>query len=126
MFDDVDVVICPGVSVTPFPWRQLYPLEVDGAPVDNNMAWLALTAAITVVGHPVTALPCGLDSAGMPFGLQLIGPAYRDHRLLSIAAALEVVLGTSPATARPEPDLDQLAVETPSLRTEGREIHGRQ
>jgi Asp-tRNA(Asn)/Glu-tRNA(Gln) amidotransferase A subunit family amidase len=123
VYDDVDVVICPGVSVSPFPWRQLYPLEVDGAPVDNYMAWLALTAAITVVGHPVTALPCGLDDVGMPFGLQLIGPTYDDHRLLSIAASLEAVFAASPSTRRPEPDLDLLAKATPSLRTEGRSVH---
>lgn len=124
VFDDVDVLICPGVSVSPFPWRQLYPLAVDGAPVENYMAWLGLTAAITVVGHPVTALPCGRDALGMPFGLQLIGPAHGDHRLLSIAASLEEALGSSPTTARPQPDLDRLAVETPSLRTEGRRVHG--
>ncbi len=123
VFDDVDVIVCPGVSVSPFPWRDLYPLEVDGAPVDNYMAWLALTAAITVVGHPVTALPCGLDHTGMPFGLQLIGPAHGDHRLLSLAASLEAALAGSPETARPEPDLGQLGAETPSLRTDGRQVH---
>lgn len=122
-YDDVDVVICPGVSVSPFPWRQLYPLEVDGAPVDNYMAWLALTAAITVVGHPVTALPCGLDEVGMPFGLQLIGPAYEDHRLLSIAAAIEETFSGASTTRRPEPDLETLDRETASLRTEGRNVH---
>jgi Asp-tRNA(Asn)/Glu-tRNA(Gln) amidotransferase A subunit family amidase len=121
-FDDIDVLVCPGVSVSPFPWRQLYPLEVDGAPVENYMAWLALTAAITVVGHPVTALPCGLDQAGLPFGLQLVGPAFTDHRLLSVAAALEQAFAADPVTARPRPDFGRLAVETPDLRTEGRRV----
>ena len=123
LFDDVDVVLCPGVSVSPFPWSQLYPLEVDGAPVENYMAWLTLTAAITVIGHPVTALPCGLDEEAMPFGLQLIGPAYGDHRLLSVAAALEAAFAADPVTARPLPGLDGPQPETRSLRTEGREVH---
>ncbi len=109
LYADVDVVICPGVSVSPFPWRDLFPRHVDDAPVGNYMAWLALTAAITVIGHPVTALPCGCDDQGLPFGLQLIGPMYGDHRVLSIAAALEAALATDPVTSRPVADLDRLA-----------------
>ncbi len=123
LFDRVDVVLCPGVSVSPFPWRQIYPTEVDGAPVENYMAWLTLTAALTVIGHPVTALPCGLDPAGMPFGLQLVGPAFSDRRLLSIAATFERVFALDPVTARPEPDEARLAQPTPSLRTDGRLVH---
>jgi len=122
LFDDVDVVICPGVSVSPFPWRQLYPLTVDGEPVENYMAWLALTAAITVVGHPVTALPAGVDEFGLPFGLQLIGPTYGDHRLLSMAQAFERAFASDPLTTRPRPDFSLLHHETPELRTEGRRV----
>ncbi len=123
VYDEVDVVICPGVSVSPFPWRDLYPLEVDGAPIDNYMAWLALTASITVIGHPVTALPCGLDDLGLPFGLQLIGPVYSDRRLLSIAKALEELFADDATMARPVPDFTRLQAETVSLRTEGRTVH---
>jgi len=105
---DVDVIICPGVSVAPFPWRRLYPTEIDGAPVDNYMAWLTLTAAWTVVGHPVVALPAGSDAAGLPFGIQVVGYRYRDRRLLSVARALETAwVGTE--FARPRPDLEALA-----------------
>ena len=122
-FDQLDVIICPGVSVSPFPWRQLYPIEIDGAPVENYMAWLTLTAAITVVGHPVTALPCGRDDRGLPFGLQLIGPSFDDRRLLSMAQAFEQAFADDAVTARPVPDFAVLAPETPSLRTEGRLVH---
>jgi Asp-tRNA(Asn)/Glu-tRNA(Gln) amidotransferase A subunit family amidase len=109
--DQYDAIICPGVSVSPFPWKQLYPTVIDGAPVDNYMAWLTLTAAITVIGHPVVAIPAGLDSAQphpMPFGLQIIGRTYDDHRLLSVARALESVLAADPVTARPRPNIDRL------------------
>ena len=61
IFDEYDLVICPGVSIPPFPWKHMNPQSVDGKPVENYMAWLALTSSITVVGHPVVALPCGLD-----------------------------------------------------------------
>ena len=64
-----------------------------------------LTAALTVVGHPVVALPCGLDEQGTPFGIQVVGPMYGDHRLLSVARALEAAFAADPRTARPVPAL---------------------
>lgn len=99
----VDVILCPGVSVSPFPWVHPNPVEIDGHPVENYMAWLALTASLTVVGHPVTALPCGTDDNGLPFGLQIAGPMYSDRRVLSIAAALEDLFATDEMLARPVP-----------------------
>jgi len=114
--DDYDAIICPGVSVSPFPWKELYPTVIDGSPVDNYMAWLTLTAAITVIGHPVVALPAGLDEAGLPFGLQVIGRSYGDRRLLSVARALEEGLADDPLTARPVPDLAALAASSVDLQ----------
>lgn len=114
--DDYDLIICPGVSVSPFPWTQLYPTEIDGAPIENYMAWLTLTAAITVIGHPVVALPAGLDEFAMPFGLQLIGRTYDDHRLLSAARVIESLLQADQATERPQPDLDRLLSSTVDLQ----------
>lgn len=114
--DQYDLVVCPGVSVSPFPWKELFPRVIDGAPVENYMAWLTLTSAITVIGHPVLALPTGLDEFAMPFGLQLIGRMYTDRRLLSAARALEEVFRADPLTARPTPDLDALAGSTVDLQ----------
>lgn len=123
LFDTFDAVICPGVSVPPFDWHQLFPAEIDGQPVRNYMAWLGLSAALTVVGHPTTALPCGLDGQGTPFGLQIVGPSYSDRRLLGIAAALEAAFAGDPMMARPEPDVRWLASLETHCRTEGRMVH---
>ncbi|MEM9562431.1 MAG: amidase family protein [Actinomycetota bacterium] len=117
--DEYDAIVCPGVSVSPFPWAELYPTVIDGEPVENYMAWLTLTAAITVIGHPVVALPAGLDEFGMPFGLQVIGRTYADRRLLSVARALEEGLAADPLTARPAPDLAALARSTVDLTDVG-------
>ncbi len=113
--DTYDAIICPGVSVSPFPWTDLFPTVIDGEPVENYMAWLTLTAAITVIGHPVVALPTGLDEFGMPFGIQVIGRTYADRRLLSVAKALEDGFAAEPSTARPSPDLDALAQSSVDL-----------
>lgn len=122
IFDDYDLLICPGVSIPPFPWRELNPLEIDGNPVENYMAWLALTASITVVGHPVVALPCGLDECGTPFGIQVIGPMYADHDLLCAAMGLEAAFAHDAALSRPQPDFDGLARTASDCRTAGRTV----
>lgn len=122
IFQDYDIVIAPGVSVPPFPWKHLNPQTVDGQPVENYMAWLALTASLTVVGHPVVALPAGLDEAGTPFGVQVIGRTFGEHDLLASAIALEAAFAADPELARPRPDIAALAVTESTTRTLGREV----
>jgi len=116
IFSEYDVLVCPGVSVPPFPWSDRNPTHVDGKPVDNYMAWLALTASLTVVGHPVTAIPCGRDPQATPFGIQVVGPMYGDHHTLSVARALETVFASDPVTARPVPDFEWLATQQPGCQ----------
>ena len=108
IFDEFDLLICPAVSVSPFPWAELYPQSVDGRAIGTYMEWLGLTASLTVVGHPVTALPCGRDAHGMPFGLQIVGPNFADHAVLGAAHALEAAFGADPVLARPSPDFTEL------------------
>jgi Asp-tRNA(Asn)/Glu-tRNA(Gln) amidotransferase A subunit family amidase len=115
VFEDFDLLICPGVAVPPFPWKMLHPEAVDGKPVTTYMEWLGLTAALTVVGHPVTALPCGRDRNGTPFGVQLVGPNHADRFVLSVAHALETVFAADPQLARPVPDFTKLAATRSQL-----------
>ena len=102
LFQDYDLLITPGVSVQPFPWTLAYPKQIDGRPVENYMAWLHLTSALTVTGHPVVSLPAGLDSNGLPFGIQLVGPMYQDHKLLSMAKAVEQMGSSSERFKQPQ------------------------
>ena len=120
VFEDVDTVICPGVSVGPFPWTNLHPLEIDGVAVENYMAWLGLTSCLTVVGHPVLALPSGLDATGMPFGIQCVAPMYRDAKLLGIARCLEETFKSSPRYSPPRPDAEAIRSVDPQCREAGK------
>lgn len=47
------------------------------------------TAVANLTGLPAISLPCGNDSEGLPIGMQLIAPAYREDVLLQAAAAWE-------------------------------------
>lgn len=42
-----------------------------------------------VLGYPAAALPVGRDNAGLPIGVQLIGPAFSERLLLSVAGQFE-------------------------------------
>jgi amidase len=102
-FEEVDVLICPAASVSPFPHGQLYVEEIDGERMPTYMRWLAITYAPTMALCCAAAIPCGVDYAGLPFGLQVIGPNGADARVLEAAHALERTLAADRETARPSP-----------------------
>ncbi len=57
----------------------------------------ACTLPVNMAGLPGISIPCGL-SAGLPVGLQLIGPAWSEVRLFALARAFEGI--TAGATWR--------------------------
>jgi Asp-tRNA(Asn)/Glu-tRNA(Gln) amidotransferase A subunit family amidase len=109
-FQEVDVLICPAASVSPFPHAQPFVTEINGERMPTYMRWLAITYAPTVALCCAAAIPCGRDHAGLPFGLQVIGPNGADARVLQVAHALEQALAADPVTARPVPELASLTV----------------
>jgi Asp-tRNA(Asn)/Glu-tRNA(Gln) amidotransferase A subunit family amidase len=100
-FKDVDVLICPAASVTPFPHAQLFVEEINGSRMPTYMRWLAITYAPTMALACAAVLPCGVDHKGMPFGIQVIGPNGADAKVLEVAHALEGVLAGNAETRRP-------------------------
>lgn len=99
-----DVILSPVTPVTPFPWQTLYAESIDGQTMRNYYEWLSLTYVVTMSTHPALSLPSGLDEAGMPFGIQMIGPLYQDGKLLAMGHAMEMALASIPALSRPLPD----------------------
>jgi len=118
-FQNHDVILAPSITISPRPWRELYPETIDGKPTRTYFHWLALAYAVTINGHPAVSLPVGTDRNGMPFGLQIIGPRGGDAFVLSVAAALERVLAGDARTARPVPDLEKLRAAAPISAMDG-------
>jgi Asp-tRNA(Asn)/Glu-tRNA(Gln) amidotransferase A subunit family amidase len=118
-FQDWDVILSPSITISPRPWRELYPAEIDGRPTRTYFHWLALAYAVTLPGHPAVSLPVGLDRDGMPFGLQIVGPRGGDAFVLSVAAELEAFLASDARTARPTPDIAHLTSARPISEMEG-------
>ena len=105
--------ITPTITISPRPWTELYPAEIDGWPTKSYFHWLALAYAVTLAGHPAVSMPVGLDRSRMPFGLQIVGPRGGDAYVLAVAAALEELLASDVRTARPVPDIEKLKAAPP-------------
>lgn len=51
------------------------------------------TISINLAGLPGISIPCGLDSKGLPIGLQLIGDCFQEKKLIQTAYTYEKVRG---------------------------------
>ena len=118
-FTKHDIIIAPAITLSPRPWAESYPAEIDGEPTRSYFHWLAMAYAPTLAGHPAISLSMGLDELGMPFGFQIIGPRGADALLLRVAAAIEAAFAHDPALRRPRPDLDALAAARPIAEVPG-------
>ncbi|KLN53960.1 amidase [Variovorax paradoxus] len=114
-FADYDLILSPTTPVSPFPWTQLYADTINGEKQANYYRWLALTYVVTLTTHPALSLPCGLDHAGMPFGLQIVGAFRADHQVLGAAHAMEKAFAADAQLRRPRPDLASLRAAEPAL-----------
>jgi Asp-tRNA(Asn)/Glu-tRNA(Gln) amidotransferase A subunit family amidase len=47
------------------------------------------TEIANLTGHPAISLPAGISPNGVPFGLQVMAPRFRDGMLLELAATWE-------------------------------------
>ncbi|TCS50801.1 Asp-tRNA(Asn)/Glu-tRNA(Gln) amidotransferase A subunit family amidase [Primorskyibacter sedentarius] len=113
----LDVILLPTSPVTPFPWTQAHALEIDGQRMDIYYRWLALTYRGSLTGGPSITLPCGRDPHRMPFGLQILGPVRGDEATLATAKAVETFFAADKETARPCPDMADLAPSVIDLRS---------
>lgn len=58
------------------------------APLEMYLADLC-TVPINIAGLPAISIPCGLNSEGMPIGLQLIGKPFDEETILNVAYTYE-------------------------------------
>ncbi len=94
-FGRYDLLLCPAAIVPPFGAETRYVEEVEGERFDNYVAWLAITFAITLTGCPAASAPAGLTAAGLPVGVQIVGPPRAEAAVLAAAHRLDGVTGFS-------------------------------
>lgn len=86
-FQAVDVIACPVSPTTAFRIGE----RID----DPLQMYLSdvFTLAVNLAGVCGISVPCGFDDEGLPIGLQLIGPAFGEERILRAAYAYEQATG---------------------------------
>ena len=97
-FREWDVLLAPITLIPAFPHLKLaWPREardcehtimVNGTAVAYDLQ-LVYPGIATLSGQPATAFPIGLTRAGLPIGLQAIGPYLEDRTTIHFAALLE-------------------------------------
>ena len=84
-----DLLLAPVTPTAAPPVETLYnseafPRWTKGAPY---------TLPCNLTGQPAASMPAGLTKAGLPVGIQLIGPPRADHRVLQAMRAYESATG---------------------------------
>jgi amidase len=87
--EDVPLVLAP-VSQQP-PFGQLEDLRGD-ARVKRMLDEQSMLYAVNLLGLPAAAVPTGLHD-GVPIGVQIIGPRFREDLCLDAAQAIETAAG---------------------------------
>jgi aspartyl-tRNA(Asn)/glutamyl-tRNA(Gln) amidotransferase subunit A len=67
---------------------------IEGTGLDESVgvAWTRLTMPFNATGQPVLAIPCGLDSDGLPVGIQVAGIPGQEPALFQTAMLVERAL----------------------------------
>lgn len=81
-FRDYDVLLTPS---TPIP----APLLDGPDAVEQARKLTRFTAPFNLTGLPALSLPCGFTRGGLPIGLQIVGPAWAEARVLRAGYAYE-------------------------------------
>lgn len=63
------------------------------------IGWTPFTYPFNLTGQPAISIPCGHTGAGLPVGLQLVGPWGEDELVLAVARRFEACLNAG-QTAR--------------------------
>ena len=88
VFENVDAILAPTLPIAASRIGEKE-VVIGGEKETVRSAFVRLNRPANLTGHPAISIPCGFTRAGLPIGLQLIGPHWSEARLLSIALAYE-------------------------------------
>jgi aspartyl-tRNA(Asn)/glutamyl-tRNA(Gln) amidotransferase subunit A len=81
-----DLLLTPMMPVSALPVGQ----DLNDPATERHwIDWSPFSYPFNLTRQPAASIPCGLTSAGLPIGLQIVGPLYADDRVLRAARAFE-------------------------------------
>lgn len=87
------ILLCPAAAIPAFRHGERH-WQVEGKPVDYLDAW-SYTEFFNLLGNPAAVVPVGRSPEGLPIGVQIVGRAWEEEQVLSVAGALESVCGAA-------------------------------
>jgi amidase len=94
-FEHYDALICPVMATPAFPHNQAgdfssRTIEINGTtrPYPDLVSW---TGLIGVLGFPSAVPPIGRTPGGLPVGVQVVSPMFRDREAIRLAGILAEV-----------------------------------
>jgi aspartyl-tRNA(Asn)/glutamyl-tRNA(Gln) amidotransferase subunit A len=88
LFERFDLLLTPTVPFDPPAAKGPLPAETEGRrQPDANVG--SFTMPFNLSWHPAATVPAGFSRAGLPVGLQIVGPRHRDDLVLQAARAFE-------------------------------------
>jgi amidase len=92
-FQEWDVLLCPPIATAALPHRQdghtwERTVTINGRTIAYNdmLFWPGLTCGYHL---PASVAPIGFTRAGLPLGVQIVGPLYGDRTTIAVAEMLE-------------------------------------
>ena len=83
-----DLLVTPAVAVPAFDARPAGSVPMTP---QSMLGWTPFSYPFNLTQQPACTIPCGLTKAGLPIGLQFVGPMFGDALVLRAARAYETV-----------------------------------
>jgi aspartyl-tRNA(Asn)/glutamyl-tRNA(Gln) amidotransferase subunit A len=81
-----DLLLTPMMPVAALPVGQ----DLNDPATERSwIDWSPFSYPFNMTRQPAASIPCGLTAAGLPIGLQIVGPLYAEDRVLRAARAFE-------------------------------------
>jgi aspartyl-tRNA(Asn)/glutamyl-tRNA(Gln) amidotransferase subunit A len=81
-----DLLLTPTMPIPALPVGQ----DLNDPATERHwIDWSPFSYPFNMTRQPAASIPCGLTRAGLPIGLQIVGPLYADDRVLRAARAFE-------------------------------------
>jgi aspartyl-tRNA(Asn)/glutamyl-tRNA(Gln) amidotransferase subunit A len=84
--EDWDLLLTPAMPIAAFEAGREVP---EGSADPRWPGWTPFTYPFNLTQQPAATVPCGFTSAGLPAGLQIVGPRHADALVLRAARAYE-------------------------------------
>ena len=76
------------MPVLPFECDDVIPKNYESK---DLFSWTPFTYPLNLTKHPSSTINCGFSSSGLPVGIQVVAPHYKDKICFQVSAYLEKV-----------------------------------